>query len=342
MRTTKEFIEFIFSLCGGGVSGDEKDAAAAAARVLSRFMPVHSDALGNVVGKKDGGGPHILLDAHIDRIGMIVTSVGADGFVKAAQCGSIDRRVLPAAEVVIMGKEDVFGVITSTPPHLSKGAKEAPELSELSIDTGFDGEKAKELVSLGDRIILKSYQHKLVGGRICSAAQDNRVGVAAILRCLEMLEGKDFSCGLTVLFSVQEETTGGGAKTGSFLSEADEAIIVDVGFASAPDIPSEKSAPLGGGVMIGFAPALCRDMSLELLSLAEKSSIPCTRDVMGGATGTNAESVAFSRGGKRTALLSIPQRNMHTAAEVCDIEDIENTARLICSYILKKGGVIND
>ena len=94
--------------------------------------------------------------------------------------------------------------------------------------------------------------------------------------------------------------------------------------------------------MIGFAPALCREMSLELLSLAEKSSIPCTRDVMGGATGTNAESVAFSRGGKRTALLSIPQRNMHTAAEVCDIEDIENTARLICSYILKKGGVIND
>jgi len=301
-------------------------------------MPVKTDTLGNIVGYSDGGGTHILLDAHLDRIGMIVTSVDDCGFVKAAPCGGVDRRVLPAAEVIILGKEKIFGVVTSTPPHLSKGGKEVPDFDAFSVDTGFCGDKAKELISAGDRILLISNQRELLGGRISSAALDNRAGVAAILRCLEMLEYKKYDCKLTVLFSVQEETTGGGAKTGSYSSDADESITVDVSFAAAPGVPVEKSAPLGSGVMIGFAPTLNREMSTELARLAADNSIPCSRDVMGGVTGTNAESIAFSKGGKRAALLSIPLRNMHTPVEVCDLADIENTARLMCAYILNKGG----
>ena len=339
MRTKEEFKQLIFSLCdSGGVSGDEGASANAATAELAHFMPVHTDALGNVVGETDGCGAHILLEAHLDRIGMIVTSVDDSGFVRFAPCGGIDKRVLPAGEVFILGKENLFGVITSTPPHLSKGGKEVPDFDALSIDTGLSGETAKALISPGDRVLMKSYPHTLLGGKISSSALDDRVGVAAILRCLELLEGKKHNCKLTVLFSVQEETTGGGAKTGSFSSDAEEAISVDVSFASAPGVPSEKSSALGGGVMIGFAPTLSREMSSELVRLAEEIAIPYHRDVMGGTTGTNAESVAFSKGGKKTVLLSIPQRNMHTCVEVCDVEDIENTARLMCAYILKRGG----
>jgi putative aminopeptidase FrvX len=343
MRSTEEFKKLIFSLCdSNGVSGDEEEAAAVVSRELSRFMPVKTDTLGNVTGERGGCKTHILLDAHLDRIGMIVTSVGDDGFIMAAPCGGVDRRVLPAAGVIILGKEKVFGVVTSTPPHLSKGGKEVPDFDAFSVDTGLCGDKAKELISPGDRILLKTNQRRLIGSRISSAALDNRAGVAAVLRCLEMLEDKKSDCKLTVLFSVQEETTGGGAKTGSFSSDAAESITVDVSFAASPGIPAEKSAPLGNGVMIGFAPSLCREMSKELVMLAEENSIPYSRDVMGGGTGTNAESVAFSKGGKRAALLSIPIRNMHTPVEVCDVEDIENTARLMCAYIMKKGGVVND
>ncbi len=339
MRTKEEFKQLIFALGDSdGVSGDEAACSDFISAELSRFMPVKTDALGNIVGETEDDGAHILLDAHLDRIGMVVTAVDDAGFIKVAPCGGVDKRVLPASEVVILGKERLFGVVTSTPPHLSKGGKEVPDFDAFSIDTGLDGDKAKALITPGDRIILKSYQRELLCGRIASSALDDRVGVAAILRCLELLEGKQYNCKLTVLFSVQEETTGGGAKTGAFASDAQEAITVDVSFASAPGVPAEKSSPLGGGVMIGFAATLNREMSTELVRIAEENAIPYHRDVMGGTTGTNAEAVAFSKGGKRTALLSIPQRNMHSGVEVCDVDDIENTARLLCAYILTKGG----
>ena len=139
-----------------------------------------------------------------------------------------------------------------------------------------------------------------------------------------------------VLFSAQEETGGSGAKVGAFNSQADEAIACDVSFASAPGVSAEKYVALGSGTMVGYAPSLDYNMSRRLTEIAAAKDIPHTAEVMGGRTGTNGDDIQVSGRGIKTALLSIPIRNMHTAVEVVDLADIENTARLMAEYIIER------
>ncbi|MBQ3007882.1 MAG: M20/M25/M40 family metallo-hydrolase [Clostridia bacterium] len=341
MNKFAEVSVLLEKLCSAkGVSGAENGAADVAAELLGRYMPVKIDPLGSVTGTTGEGDVHILLDAHLDQIGLIVTAVDETGFLKVARCGGADIRVLAAAEVTVHGKEDIFGVITSTPPHLSKpeDSSKAKGFDEIAVDIGMKREDAIKIVSPGDRITFNGGFSKLLGNRVASPSIDDRAGVAAILRCLEMLEGKELNCRLSVMFSVQEETGGSGAQTGAFSAAADEAIAVDVSFAAAPGISGEKYASLGGGTMTGYAPSLDYEMSRRLSDIAEKKNIPAQPEVMGGKTGTNCDEIQISGRGVKTALLSIPLRNMHTAVEVCDLEDIENTAKLMAEYILERGG----
>lgn len=329
------------SLCSAnGTSGNESDAAQAAAEMLKKYMDVEENPLGSVIGRLGGKGPHILLDAHIDQIGLVVTAIDEGGFLKVAKCGGADARVLAASDVTVHGKKDIFGVVTSTPPHLAKNEDEgkAVNFDDILIDIGLSKEEAEKIVAPGDRITFNGSFDELLGSRVASPNIDDRAGVAAILRALELLGGKMGNAGITVMFSSQEETGGSGAMTGAFSADADEAIAVDVSFASAPDISSEKYASLGKGTMIGYAPSLDFEMSRELKLLAENNDISYQTEVMGGRTGTNCDEIQNSGRGCRTALLSIPIRNMHTAIELCDLADIENTAKLIAAYITERGG----
>ena len=331
-----EVRELLYKLCAlRGTSGNESAAAAGISEMLGTYMDTRIDRLGNVTGTR-GEGFSILLDAHIDQIGLVVTAVDEDGFVKVAKVGGADCRVLTAAQVTIHGREDVFGVITSTPPHL-KGDddKKVKKFDDITIDIGMSKEQADKIISPGDRITFNAPFDTLAGNRIASPSVDDRAGVAAILRCLQLLEGKD-TCRLDVMFSAQEETGGSGAKTGAFNSQADEAIACDVSFACAPGLSSDKYVALGSGTMVGYAPALDYKMSRRLTQIAEEKGIPHTEEVMGGRTGTNGDDIQVSGRGIKTALLSIPIRNMHTAVEVVDLADIENTARLMAEYIIER------
>ncbi|MBQ3045389.1 MAG: M20/M25/M40 family metallo-hydrolase [Clostridia bacterium] len=341
MDNYSEISALLEKLCGAkGVSGAESDAAAVAAQLLGRYMPVSVDALGSVTGTKGEGGVHILLDAHLDQIGLVVTAIDEDGFLKVAKCGGADIRVLAAAEVTVHGRQKLFGVITSTPPHLStpEDSGKAKGFDDIAVDIGMDKATAEKYVSLGDRITFNGEFLRLAGSRVSSPSIDDRAGVAAILRCLEILGDKELGCRLSVCFSVQEETGGSGAQTAAFAAHADEAIAVDVSFASAPNVSSEKYAALGGGAMIGFAPSLDYEMSRRLKDIADNKNIPNQCEVMGGKTGTNCDEIQVAGEGVKTALISIPLRNMHTAVEVCDLEDIESTARLMAEYITERSG----
>ncbi len=340
MKDYSELCSLLEKLCSAnGVSGAEKDAAKIASELLGKYMPSKINALGSVIGTMGSGDTHILLDAHLDQIGLIVTSVDEDGFLKVAKCGGADIRVLAAAEVTVHGKKDVFGIVTSTPPHLSKSedANKAKGFDEIAVDIGMKYEDAIKIISSGDRITFNGGFNRLLGNRVSSPSIDDRAGVAAILRCLELLENKELNCKITVMFSSQEETGGSGAQTGAFEAQTDEAIAVDVSFASAPNVSSEKYAALGGGTMIGYAPSLDYAMSRKLSDIAEKQGIPNQSEVMGSKTGTNCDEIQVSGKGVKTALLSIPLRNMHTSVEVCDLEDIESTARLMAEYIIERG-----
>lgn len=320
-----------------GITGAEDNAANVVADMLSEYMPVRRDALGSVIGEKEGTGEGILLDAHLDQIGLIVTSVTDEGFVKVSKCGGADIRTMACHEVMILGKEQLYGVVTSTPPHLLKGEDSAPSWEDISIDVGLSGDVAKEKISIGDRVLLLGKVRKMLGNRICAPAIDDRAGIAVILRALEILKEKKSDKKITVVFSVQEEVTGGGAKGAAFQSDDATAIAVDVSFATAPDISPIVSKPLGNGPMIGISSALNLSISEKLQAIAKENDIPFSLEVMGSKTGTNAEDYAFTKCGKKTGLVSIPIRNMHTSVELCDLDDLENAAKLLALFVESEG-----
>lgn len=323
-----------------GVSGDEKNICRLLTGLLEPYGKVSTDEMNNVYCTF-GKGYHFLLDAHLDEIGLIVTDITEDGFIKFDKCGGIDTKMLPAYEVSIWGKKEINGIISTKPPHLQSDeeAKKAPKISDLSIDTGYNFDELKELVSLGDRITFKRNFTKLLGTRISASCLDDRCGVAAIINSLDEL--KKLNCKITVMFSSQEEVGTRGAKVGAYGINADEALAVDVSFAYTPGCDRDECGEISKGAMIGFSPTLDRDISRNLVSAAEKYNIPYQCEIMNGRTGTNADVISITQSGIRTGLISIPEKYMHQPVEVIDIKDIDAVSKLICAYIKERVGELN-
>ncbi len=318
-----------------GVSGDEFSAANAAAELLRGYAEeVTVDAFGNVLGyvkSPNPGAKTLMLDAHIDEVGLIVTYVEEQGFLCVGSCGSPDIRTYLAQSVTIHGKKPIQGVISTLPPHVSKD-NSAPEIGNIYVDVGMPCEKVEEFVSLGDRITVNSRFRELCGDVVSAPSIDDRSGVCAILAALDMLRGKELAYNLVICFSAQEETGERGAKQAAFRIQPDEAIIVDVSFGRTPDGNPKETAEFGSGVMIGFSAALDREMSNSLRSLARTENIPFTCEVMPSSTGTNADAIGVSGVGAKCCTLSFPIRYMHTPVECVKLSDIESTAKLICEY----------
>lgn len=325
-----------------GVSGDELSASKKAAEYLRNFAEnVSIDSFNSVTGYVRSDDPNaktLLLDAHIDQVGLIVTFIDDNGFIGVGACGSPDLKTLPAQSVTIHGKKEVLGVVSTLPPHVSKSSheKSAPEIGDIFIDVGLSREKAEEVISLGDRITINSSFRELSETTVSAPAIDNRSGVCAILRALEMLNGKKLSYNIAVCFSCREETGESGAKMNGFKIQPDEALVVDVSFGNTPDGSAKNTAKLGSGVMIGFSAGLDKEMSNRLCLLSQKAGIPFTPEIMPSSTGTNADAIGISGRGVKCCTLSLPIRYMHTAAETADLRDIEAVAALICEYAEEK------
>lgn len=317
-----------------GVSGDESEAANIALGLLKVYDKDARIIKGNVIGKIGGSAaPKILLDAHIDQIGLIVTHITDDGFIKVSNCGGIDRRLLHAQRVKIHGKKTIDGVIVSTPPHLSSGEEAVMKMDEVYIDAGYDKKSLEEIVSQGDRITFFSSFESLAGGRVSCTSLDDRSGVASILYALEQLKDETLPFEVDVMFSTQEEIGERGAKIGAFTLDPDVALAVDVSFAYATGEKEDKCGKMGEGVMIGISPSLDRDLSDRLIETAKKKNIPYQVEVMSGRTETNADMFSVNRDGAAAATLSIPLKYMHTPTEVVQISDVENVGQLIAEYV---------
>lgn len=327
-----------------GPSGAEGSAARLAMELLSDFTPVVRDSLGNVIAELgDLNSPnHILIDAHIDEIGLVVTAIDDNGFLHIAPCGGVDRRVLMGSEVCVMSKNKISGIVCCRPPHLTVGEDEAkvPEFKDMAVDIGYSADKAWELVPIGTRIAMRGRPAALLGSRVSGKALDNRAGAAAIIRTVELLEPKcaRLDCHVTALLSTREEVGHKAAGCAAFTVAPTQAIAVDVGFAAYPGCPDDSCGKLGEGPMIGFAPVLSRAITKKLTAVADQQGIQWQYDVMGGTTGTNADDIAVTAGGIPCGLVSIPERSMHTPVEVVDCNDVENTAQLLAAYI-KSGGI---
>lgn len=319
-----------------GVSGDEKQAAACAERFLSGFAKTRYTPLGSLTAQVcpgAPGAPHLLLTAHIDQIGLIVTQTAEKGFLRAAAVGGFDRRILAGQRVTVhTAKGGYPAVIASTPPHLQAGEEKAPETDGVLLDTGCTPKEAEALFAPGDFVTLHGVFRTLAGGRISSPALDDRAGCAAVLAAAEMLAKAPPACRVSVLLSSQEETHGAGALSAMQALKPDVALAVDVSFAAACGVPAHRCGELSKGPMIGFAPVLSPRVSRRLVRLAKELDMPFQTEVMSGATGTDADQIASAGHGAVTGLLSIPQRYMHTPVETVDIGDIEAAARLMAAF----------
>lgn len=312
--------------------GNITTASEIAFTMLSKYAKTSRDGI-NVVGKMAGETDRtLMLEAHIDEVGFIVTDIDADGFLSVKNCGGIDLRMLPAKVVTIHGKEKITGVFCATPPHLG-GPKEYDDISNLKIDTLL-GEKASQIISVGDFVTFSANADVLQKGRVTGKSLDNRAGVACLLLLAERLHGKKLPCNVVFAFTDGEELGNRGAKTITFDVDPDEALVIDVSFADAPDVPGNECGKLGHGAMIGMSPILDKDVSRKLVKIAKEKDIAYQTEVMGRKTGTNSDVVSISKKGVKTGLLSIPLRNMHTDVEIVDVNDIENTCNLLENYIL--------
>ena len=310
--------------------GGLTDALDVAESYLSQYASVRRSGL-SLIGEIKGDSDYtVLLDAHIDQIGMVVTSV-KEGFVRVAAAGGIDRRMLAGMKVTIHASKTIRGVFCSVPPHLGK-TDEVAKINEMYIDTGLS-QRAEEIISVGDRVTFEQSFSELIGDRVTAKSLDNRAGCAALIRCAELISKKKPPCNVVFLLSDLEELGGRGAAVESYSIYPDEAVAVDVSFGTALDVPASESGTLGKGAMLGISPVLSKNVTDRLKAAAESSKAPFQLEVMGGRTSTNADKITYTRGGVPTGLLSIPLRNMHTPVEVADIKDIESVAVILAEYV---------
>lgn len=322
-----------------GTSGDESGVAQYIVKLLSDSgYDSYIDTLGNVIAHTGGNGKKILLVAHMDQVGLVVRGIDEKGFVLIDKVGGPDVRILTGAEVTVHGKKDLYGVVCSTPPHLLKAddKKAGIDVSKLAVDVGYSAEQARKLISIGDRITMRSYKSELAGNLISCPALDNRASVAAVLAAIESIKDKIKNISVNIQFSVQEEVGLVGAKTGAFAVMPDEAIVIDVGFGNDPYTDKTLTVDMGKGPSIGICPTLDKDLITELTGICKENNIPYQHDVMNRSTGTDADSINICGCGVKTALLSVPLRYMHTAIETVNTDDIEYTAKLLSEYLLKR------
>jgi putative aminopeptidase FrvX len=328
-----------------GPSGHEGDAAAAWRAAAEAFADVSADDLGSSVARVSGtaGGPLLAVVGHIDEIGVHVSHIDDDGFLRVGTVGGWDPIILVGQRVTLVTREGpIPGVIGKKPIHLMKDEdrKKVPELKDLHIDIGArDGDDARARVRIGDVAVIAGEPVELPNGRICSRALDNRVGCYVALEAARLVAEAGGAPGdVAAVAAVQEEITFAGARTTAFSLAPDLAIAVDVTFATdQPDVELGELTkhPLGSG------PSLTRGSTIhprlfELLhETAEAEGIPFTVAATGHATGTDADAIHLARAGIPTALVSIPLRYMHSPVEVVELDDVENAAKLIAAVALR-------
>ncbi|MBQ7793221.1 MAG: M42 family peptidase [Clostridia bacterium] len=306
-------------------------------KISELFKPVadevHTDKLGNVIAVKHStkvNAPRLMIEAHMDEIGLMVRDIDENGFIGFVNIGGVDTRILPSCEVIIHAKEDICGVIGAKPPHLQTAgeADDVSKIQDMAIDTGLSADKVKSLVSVGDAITIKGGFCELLGGRVSGKSLDDRAGVAVLVKLLEKLSDVKLDFDLYAVSAVCEEVNGSGAATSGYAINPDMAVAIDVTHGITPD-NSKNAFELGSGVAIAKGPNLHPALTDRLISTAKNNDIKYNVEVEGGNTGTDAWLLQVAREGIPTALLSIPLRYMHTSVETLELSDVEAVCSLL-------------
>lgn len=326
-------IDLLKKLCLlDGTSGDEDAVRDFVISQIDGFCDYKTDNLGNIICFKKGKNrpvKKVMIDAHMDEVGFIITSVTNDGFLKFKTVGGIEISALMFRKVKIGSK--VNGVIGGKPIHLIKGdsRKKLPECDELYIDIGASSkQEALDMINIGDRAVMQS-EFVIAGENVKAKAIDDRIGCAVLIELLKDESNFDFYAS----FSVQEEIGTRGAKTATYAINPDSALVLEATTAAdIADVPNDKTVcALGKGATVSFM-----DRSTvydkNYYNAALKSGIPC-QPKSAVAGGNNSASVHLSREGVRTLAISLPCRYIHSASCVGNLKDMQSIKDL-AKYML--------
>jgi endoglucanase len=308
-----------------------------------------SDAYGNCVAVLNKGrAPRVMLAAHADEIAMAVNYINDDGFIYVRNLGGVDAAITKAQRVVVHTRNGpVKGVVGNVAPHLAKHDDDPkpPKIDDLFIDIGADSRKQAEgLVRIGDPITLVDEFDLLRNDLAVARAFDNRIGTFAVAEALRIL--RDTKSGLEVevcaVSNVQEEVGLLGARQIAYSLKPDIALVVDV--THATDYPTVNK-PRHGDVKIGKGPTLTHggcnhpEVVARLEAVAKAKKIPLQHEAMSATSGTDADVIFWTRGGIASALISLPDRYMHSPVEVVSLKDLEWIPLLLAAFVrsLKAG-----
>jgi len=328
-----------------GPSGYEQAAARAWREEARAFADeVRADVQGNSFASVGvGGRPRVMLAGHIDEIGLMVHHVDDDGFLYVREVGGWDPQVLVGQRVSVLGREGpVDGVVGRKAIHLieSEDREKAVKVEDLWIDIGaVSAEEAREAVEIGDTAVIRSDTLRLRNDRLAARSVDDRIGAVVVLEALRRAREAGAGGHVVAVATTQEEIgykSGGGARTSTFGLDPDVAFVVDV--THATDHPSVEQKR-HGKVELGEGPALSRGAVINplllrrLIETAEANEIPYQMIAAPSSTGTDADSIYTSRAGVATAVVSVPDRYMHSPSQMVSVRDVEAAAELIARVV---------
>ena len=322
-----------------GISGREERIRELVAKELDALVDeVHTDRMGSLLGVRKGGAPRVMLCAHMDSIGFLVSHIDDDGYLRISPVGGFDPRTLVAQRVLVSGKNDYVGLMSpaTKPIHLLKKEErdKSPKIEEFFVDLMLPADEVQRNVSIGDPITL--LRDPITTDQAVTAPYlDDRLGVFILLEALERVTDTDAE--IYAVVSVQEEVGLRGARTSSFGIDPDMGIALDITVAA--DLPgadkAQNPSSLGKGVSLGIMDASSiSDPRLvnRFRELAEENGIKHQLEVSLGG-GTDAGGIQMARAGAPVITVSTPVRYVHTANEMASVEDIEATIDLLARFL---------
>src|SRR5437867_1196888 len=303
-----------------------------------------SDAYGNCVAVLNkGGSPRLMLAGHADEIAMAVNYITDEGFIHVRKMGGVDAAITKAQRILIHTRNGpVKGVVGNVAPHLMKEEKDPkpPKIHDIFIDIGVDTRReAEKLVRIGDPITLTDEFDVLRGDLAVARAFDNRIGTFAVAEALRLLrEGKQQpKAEVCAVSNIMEEVGLLGARQIAYSLKPDVALVVDV--THATDYPTVNQ-PRHGEVKLSNGPTLTHggcnhpEVVERLEELARKLKIPLQHEAMSASSGTDTDVIFWTRGGIPSALISLPNRYMHSPVELVSLKDLQEIPRLLAAFAL--------
>lgn len=341
-KVDKKFLKKILET--PSVTGSEVGVACHIRKRLSNVADeIETNVMGSVHAtlKGKGSAPSVMIAAHMDEVGLMVTYISDAGFLSVAAVGGVDAGILPGMRVDVHAESGVYrGVVGKKPIHLispDERNKVAP-LDDLVIDLGMPAKQVKKLIHIGDVITYGVGFEEFGRGMAVSRGFDDKMGVYIAVRVLEELAKAgtaqgDYICAATV----QEEIGLRGGTTSAYGVHPDIAIALDVTHATDyPGIDPSKYGKLacGEGPVIARGPNINPVVFERLLAAAKKAGIKVQLEAEPRVTGTDAAAMQIQRGGKATGLVSVALRYMHTPTEVLALKDLESCVKLLTQFIL--------